>query len=501
MSPPEPGAPSGDAGPPRASPVGDGPIRSVLSDDAARALARLARLELSPDEIQRISLDLQRILAHVAQLSELDLRDVPPTAHVADRALAPAAGRARARASRRELALREAPRVASTASRCPRSWTRAEHDGSVHSISRSPRSPASSPAARSPRRGGDARSRSSASSSGTALRRLPHGASRRGARGGRARSTRSARAASALGALAGVPIGIKDALCTRDAPTRRARKSSRARRRPSRRAIRARLSPALRRDRRRAPARRRRDPARQSATWTSSRWARRTRTARSARTKNPWDPTRTPGGSSGGSAVAVAARMTPASLGSDTGGSIRQPAALTGVVGIKPTYGRVSRYGLIAFASSLDQIGPFATDVRGAARVLEVIAGRRSARRDERRRRPSGTTRRRAGATSTGLRIGVPEEYFAEGLDPDVEAERARRHRAARGARLQRPSRRACRTRATPSRRTTSRDRRGLVQPRALRRRALRPAREPDARRDLAADVRRDARRGLRRAR
>jgi aspartyl-tRNA(Asn)/glutamyl-tRNA(Gln) amidotransferase subunit A len=134
-------------------------------------------------------------------------------------------------------------------------------------------------------------------------------------------------------------------------------------------------------------------------------------------TRNPWDPSRVPGGSSGGSASAVAARETPAALGSDTGGSIRQPAALCGVVGLKPTYGRVSRYGLVAFASSLDQIGPFARSARDAARLLALMAGH-----DPR----DATSLALAvpdypaaldGAIG-GLRIGLPREYFAgEGVD------------------------------------------------------------------------------------
>jgi len=125
--------------------------------------------------------------------------------------------------------------------------------------------------------------------------------------------------------------------------------------------------------------------------------------------KNPHDPTRTAGGSSGGSAVAVAAGLAAGSLGSDTGGSIRQPAALTGCVGVKPTYGRVSRYGLVAFASSLDQVGPFARDVRSAARILEVIAGR-----DERdstsSSRAVGDYEAACARDPKGLRLGVPDQ-------------------------------------------------------------------------------------------
>jgi len=138
-------------------------------------------------------------------------------------------------------------------------------------------------------------------------------------------------------------------------------------------------------------------------------------------TLNPWDESRAPGGSSGGSAAAVAAGMVPLALGSDTGGSIRQPAALCGIIGLKPTYGRVSRWGLVAFASSLDQIGPLARDVLDAALLAQVISGH-DARDSTSSRRPIGDLVGAAlRADARGVRIGVPKEYFGSGLAPLVE--------------------------------------------------------------------------------
>jgi len=142
-------------------------------------------------------------------------------------------------------------------------------------------------------------------------------------------------------------------------------------------------------------------------------------------TRNPWDPTRVPGGSSGGSTAAVAAGLAPWALGSDTGGSIKQPAALCGVVGLRPTYGTVSRYGIVAFASSLDQIGPIAKNVRDCARLYQIIAGRD----------PSDTTTVELpepveipdAEDLRGLRIGVPKELNeAEGIEPGVSEQVAR---------------------------------------------------------------------------
>jgi aspartyl-tRNA(Asn)/glutamyl-tRNA(Gln) amidotransferase subunit A len=137
--------------------------------------------------------------------------------------------------------------------------------------------------------------------------------------------------------------------------------------------------------------------------------------------RNPWDRTRVPGGSSGGSAAATAARLCALSLGTDTGGSIRQPAALCGVVGLKPTYGRVSRYGVIAFASSLDQVGPFGREVADCALALEVLAGH-DPRDATSLAAPVPRYRDAAGRGLAGVRVGVPREYFGAGLDPEVGA-------------------------------------------------------------------------------
>ncbi|MFE8646809.1 Asp-tRNA(Asn)/Glu-tRNA(Gln) amidotransferase subunit GatA [Sphingomonas sp. NCPPB 2930] len=138
--------------------------------------------------------------------------------------------------------------------------------------------------------------------------------------------------------------------------------------------------------------------------------------------RNPWDTTRVPGGSSGGSAAAVAARLAPAATGTDTGGSIRQPAAFCGITGIKPTYGRASRYGMVAFASSLDQAGPMARTAEDCALLLSAICGPDPDRDSTSLDLPAEDFTRSLNDSLQGLRIGIPKEFFGEGLSADVRA-------------------------------------------------------------------------------
>lgn len=220
-----------------------------------------------------------------------------------------------------------------------------------------------------------------------------------------------------LGRLAGVPIALKDALCTHDQPTTCGsrmllRTGEDGREVGWRSPYDATVVERLRAEGALLVGKANMD---EFAMGSSS------ETCVYGPSRNPWDPERIPGGSSGGSAVAVAAKLTTASLGSDTGGSIRQPAALCGVVGVKPTYGRVSRYGLVAFASSLDQVGPMARDVRSAARVLEVIAGH-DPRDSTSAQVPVGAYEAACERGLSGLRFGIPSEYFGPGLDPATRA-------------------------------------------------------------------------------
>ncbi|HEX7050265.1 MAG TPA: Asp-tRNA(Asn)/Glu-tRNA(Gln) amidotransferase subunit GatA [Longimicrobiales bacterium] len=208
------------------------------------------------------------------------------------------------------------------------------------------------------------------------------------------------------GRLAGVPIAVKDNICTLDAPTTCGSRILEGYRSPFE-------ATAVRRLREAGAVVVGKTNLDEFAMGSS------TENSAFGPTRNPHDPSRVPGGSSGGSAAAVAAGMVPAALGSETGGSVRQPAALCGVVGLKPSYGRVSRYGLIAFASSLDQIGTFGRSVADATALLEVVAGPDrfdSTAAD----RPVPDLMAALDGGAEGLVVGVPKEYFPDDLDERI---------------------------------------------------------------------------------
>ena len=209
--------------------------------------------------------------------------------------------------------------------------------------------------------------------------------------------------------LTGIPLGIKDVICTEGIPTTCSSRMLKDFRPPFSATVMERLKS---------------QGAVMLGKLNMDEFAMGSSTENSAffSTRNPWDLERIPGGSSGGSAAAVAARMCVASLGSDTGGSIRQPASHCGVVGLKPTYGLVSRFGLVAFASSLDQIGPLSRSVEDAAILLEAIAGH-----DDRDStslpRPVPRLRKSCQEGLKGLRVGIPKEYFIDGVQEEVVSE------------------------------------------------------------------------------
>jgi aspartyl-tRNA(Asn)/glutamyl-tRNA(Gln) amidotransferase subunit A len=240
-----------------------------------------------------------------------------------------------------------------------------------------------------------------------------------------ARAADAAIAAGTAGPLAGVPIAHKDIFVTRDFPTTAGSKMLQGYRSPFDATTVARLAQA---------------GAVTLGKLNCDEFAMGSSNENSAYgvVRNPWDAGRIPGGSSGGSAAAVAARLTPAATGTDTGGSIRQPASFCGVTGIKPTYGRASRYGMVAFASSLDQAGPMARSAQDCALLLSTICGPDLDRDSTSLDLPAEDYSRHLADHLEGLRIGVPREFFGEGLSADVRTaiDAALKQYEALGARL-----------------------------------------------------------------
>ena len=443
----------------------------MLSRDQVLHVARLARLELTDEEVERFGGELSKVLDHIETIGELgDLDDVPPTSHVVDVENALRADEPRPSLPR-EVALASAPDAA--ARRLPRA-----EPGRRAAMSDCSSSPPPQAADAHPRAASSTPASSGAPTASapppTTLNAFTWVADEAPPEVDARRAARPA-----------CPIAVKDLFCTEGIPSQAGSKILEGYRPPY-------TATAVEQPRRRRRAAARQD---QPGRVRDGLLDRELRLRPDAEPVGPHARARA--ARRGGSAAAVAAGTAPWSIGTDTGGSIRQPAALCGIVGLKPTYGAISRYGMIAFASSLDQAGPFTRDVTDAALLLGAMVGADPC--DSHLARPA-----RAGR-------GCPTATDLQGHPPRrARGAHGRGHRARRARRPSTPRSTSPASSARRSRRCTlphaphgarrllpDRARRVLVEPRPLRRRALRPARR--RRRRPARHVHRDARGGLRR--
>ena len=381
-----------------------------ITHEEVEHVARLARLALTDAEIDALTGELGAILDHAAEVSALETSDVPPTAHPLPlvNVLRPDEPRPGLRATKYS---RKPRRRRTAASACRASWAkRREPAQTPHSSfpwSPKQRTPPSAREIAADVRAGKRSARDVLEGHLAQIAaREPESHAFNLVLADEARAAADAVDASGdKGPLAGVPIAIKDNMCTRGIPTTCSSRILEGWKPPYDATVVERVRAA---------------GAVIVGKTNLDEFAMGSSTENSAfgPTRNPHDPARVPGGSSGGSAAAVAAGFAPLALGSDTGGSIRQPAALCGVVGLKPTYGAVSRYGLVAFASSLDQIGPFAATVDDAALLLEAIWGHDPL---DSTSIPGARPALDSGSDVAGLRVGLIEEMVAgDGIEAGV---------------------------------------------------------------------------------
>ena len=358
----------------------------AISRDQVLHVARLARLDLSEEEVERLTGELGAILDAVSKVAELDLADVPPTSHPLDLVNAWSDDEPHDVAAARRRVRKRAVRARVTCSGCLRPHDSARRHAPAH------------------RGGRDRPRRARRDLARRAARRVP---GRRSASATASSTRTSGRSAAPEGTS--IPIALKDVISTKGVETTAGSR------------ILAGYMPVFDAT---VAARCKAAGLTLLGKTNTDEFAMGSSTENSAYgpSRNPWDPTRVPGGSGGGTAAAVSGGLAPWGLGSDTGGSIKQPSALCGNVGLRPTYGTVSRFGVVAFASSLDQVGPVAKTVRDTALLYRIISGRDPA--DSTTVDLPSPVELPETERLDGVRIGVPRQAVAlEAIEPGVRAE------------------------------------------------------------------------------